>query len=297
MTGVSVLEYPTPQEALDNEPHVYFPPGAYFGSFKVHSYQTVEGAGPGALGTPEAGGTVLVSRDGAPVIQAADGLQSLPNLILRDFAVVHEGVGPAAIELPNLRSSTLEQVAAHSDKGDALRIAQQGSTPTWLNRFQGCLFRVDQKYAVSYEGTDSIFQGCVFSGGQNQTGSGALDLGAGGNRYIGCQAFRAVGGGAALEIRISSNASKITSVSGCYLDESLGNGLRIFDPEARSGPANVVVVGCSFRSNAEGDVRLDGVGGVVVVDNVLHWGLEPDELRVVGQNLGPNLLYSSVLAA
>lgn len=123
MSGVSVLEYPSPQEALDNEQHVYFPPGKYDGPFLLRPFQTVEGAGPGSVDDPDAGGTVLVSNDGAPVIARKESSPlTVSNIILRDFAVVHEGTGAPAVDLPGLRSSTLEQLAVLSVEEDGLKI-------------------------------------------------------------------------------------------------------------------------------------------------------------------------------
>lgn len=167
MGGVSVLEYPSPQEALDNEQHVYFPPGKYYGPFLVRSFHTVEGAGPGSVDEPDAGGTVLVSNDGASVIARKESSPpTVSNIILRDFAVIHEGTGAPAIDLPGLRSSTLEQLAVLSVDENALEIRQPKvngmSQATWLNRFEGCSFQATQKHSILFEGTDSVFQGCLF---------------------------------------------------------------------------------------------------------------------------------------
>jgi len=291
LLGVNVNDYPTPQDALDNEQHVYFPPGIY-GPITVHPHQTVDGAGAGPVGSPSAGGTVFLSTDGTPAIQG-DGSASLNNIILRDLSAVHQGAGPAAIDLPNLRSSTLHQVAVLSEQGDGLRILKVTTKPTWLNQFFGCEFRADQGYAFQFEGTDSSFHGCVVSGGPDKTGLGALDLGGGGNRYVGGQLFRSVAGGAALELRVGSSETKFTSVSSCYIDENNGYGIRVVDPQARGGPANVVITGCNFRGNPNGDLHLNGVGGVVITNNTFYFGLV--RVRVSGQSLGSGIVFAKNL--
>ncbi len=293
LLGVNVNEYPTPQDALDNEQHVYFPPGIYDDPITVHPHQTVDGAGAGSVDAPAAGGTVFRSSDpNTPVIQG-DGSDSLNNVILRDFAVVHEGTGAAGIDLPNLRSSALVRVSVLSKFADGLRVLKVTSKPTWLNQFLGCQFRADSSHAFRYEGTDSSFQGCVASGGPNKGGLGAVDLNSGGNRYVACQFYRSVSGGAALELRLSSGEIKHTSVSGCYIDENAGYGIRVVDPRVRGGPTNATITGCNFRGNPNGDIHLDGVGGVVMTSNTFFFGIGLQ--RVSGQNLGSGVLFANNL--